>query len=377
MWGIVIVALAEAAPVQLHHQGRLVDAQGAAVNGVVPLIFTLHDSSSDPAALHTTTATVPVEQGFYTVTLPVDAALLGQDLWLQVASGSTVFGPRTPLLTVPRAAAVAGGPVEASRVELAPGGPVVLGHDTSATCSEEGALTYDPVSKQLKLCTGTTWTGVFNQVGVSSAFGTRRWADGTLATSCDGYRRPTGIYGYLGDTGDGVYRIQPPSASPMDVWCEMDADGGGWTLVLASANLAHLSGHYNDFWYTSAYQGTPLTTTPTSLVVHNGLVGNTSFGSTFRFTVDTNPSYSYVLAAGVWNGGTAEVNDPRFVRFNTGHSGQFWQGIATCSSGCHSALAVPTDGANTNNGYYAIWGHTNGPPTWGLSSDDGLDVWMR
>ena len=36
-----------------------------------------------------------------------------------------------------------------------------------------------------------------------------------------------------------------------ELYSEMDEDGGGWTLVLASADLAHIMGDYHNYWFTS------------------------------------------------------------------------------------------------------------------------------
>jgi phage terminase large subunit-like protein len=61
----------------------------------------------------------------------------------------------------------------------------------------------------------------------------RSWSDGTYAASCQGYLHPTGLYSYTGATGDGVYTIDPDGAgaqAPLNVYCDMTSDGGGWML---------------------------------------------------------------------------------------------------------------------------------------------------
>ncbi|MBK6847517.1 MAG: hypothetical protein IPG96_08285 [Proteobacteria bacterium] len=59
----------------------------------------------------------------------------------------------------------------------------------------------------------------------------RRWSNGTLAASCSGYRRPTPPYRYEGAVGDGLYAVQPPGQGALQVQCDMQTAGGGWTLV--------------------------------------------------------------------------------------------------------------------------------------------------
>jgi hypothetical protein len=248
-WGLLGWVTASAAPVQLHHQGRLVDGTGAVVQGQTALTVALYAAATGGSAAFTDTLTVPVADGFYSVTLgatpgnSLDSSVLMGDVWVEVRVGGTPLGPRTPLLSVPRAVvatSVDGGVVEASRIEVVGTGSVVLGQISGSTCVDQGAISFEPVAKQLRVCIDGSWQGVQGVKTVALISGQRRWSDGTAATSCETYRRPV-LSGevYSGSTGDGVYLIDPDGptggGTAFPVWCDQTTETGGWTLLMRAA----------------------------------------------------------------------------------------------------------------------------------------------
>jgi hypothetical protein len=96
----------------------------------------------------------------------------------------------------------------------------------------------------VKTVDGTT-TCSWNEINIVVNGSGKKFADGTFATTCNGYRNPTAPYIYSGTTGDGQYTIDPDGAggnAEFDVECDMTFDGGGWTLVANRDTLANIEG---------------------------------------------------------------------------------------------------------------------------------------
>ena len=73
------------------------------------------------------------------------------------------------------------------------------------------------------------------------ADGVRTWSDGSLSPTCKGYRNPPAGRTYIGDVGDGKYRIQT-GVGPVVVFCDQSTDGGGWTMVGFYRNPGNVNG---------------------------------------------------------------------------------------------------------------------------------------
>jgi len=84
-----------ATPVQLGHQGRLLDVSGNAVEGDRELVFQLYGQATGGSPVWTETQTASLADGVYSASLgsvqSLDDGLFDQDLWLSVAVVGTAF----------------------------------------------------------------------------------------------------------------------------------------------------------------------------------------------------------------------------------------------------------------------------------------------
>lgn len=165
--------LAVAADIEVTHQGRLLDSVGAPITGTHALRVALYAQDDDllaDALFAETFDTVSVSGGYYTVVLGRDGAPV---------LDSSLF---------------------ANDVWL----EVTVDPDTSAETT---------ILPRQKL----------TDVPGASAVGTGTSAD-SAAFSCLELKNQ-------GVTDSGLYWINPTGYAPVQTWCDMVTDGGGWTLV--------------------------------------------------------------------------------------------------------------------------------------------------
>lgn len=229
--GLMTLSVAQAAPVELLHQARLLGAGGEPLQGPQTVDVALYASEGASTAAWSDSFDVVAQDGFFAVRLGSEASLdsslltAAPSLWIGLTVGSTELS-RQELVSVPSA-------VFADRAR-----GVASEASPSGSC-EPGELRFDPDADALALCgNGGVWRTVSTLATLELVSGARQWTDGSYAPTCLAYRQPTdSSYQYTGATGSGLYRIDPDGAgpdAPQAVYCDMVTDGGGWTLVASN-----------------------------------------------------------------------------------------------------------------------------------------------
>ena len=130
---------------------------------------------------------------------------------------------------------VTGGSVEVAG-DVQTEGTVRIGGD-SALCEESsaGSLRFHSGLRVMEYCNGSDWIamGPTPLIGKGTLDAPYTLADGSATSSCRDYREKSASL----NPGHGVYEVEPlGDGNAFPVYCDMRADGGGWTLVAVSAD---------------------------------------------------------------------------------------------------------------------------------------------
>lgn len=184
LFGLALAGVASAGvPTTVQHQGRLLDAAGGPLNGVLPIEVRLWNAGAGGSQVWMEPfAAVRVDDGYYSLILgnsaPLDADLLDDPLWIEVSVDGRAVG-RTPLASAPSAIvaqSVRGGVVDAS--ELRVNGEPVVGNDGVLLAVPSGAVMFFDLGAcpdgwtALTEARGRTIVGASSPGGVGSMVGT-------------------------------------------------------------------------------------------------------------------------------------------------------------------------------------------------------------
>lgn len=121
--------------------------------------------------------------------------------------------------------------------------------------ASSGSFSYVPNSNsygsdtiQVSVSDGINYSNILNIsvniVGsgiILTGDGSRTYFDGTMANNCYSYKNSvSGNKNYSGSTGSGVYKIKSGSET-VNVYCDQDTDGGGWTLAIKTGDYANIN----------------------------------------------------------------------------------------------------------------------------------------
>ena len=156
--------------------------------------------------------------------------------------------------------------------------------------------------------------------------GVHRWNDNSLANSCLSYLNGDARHKYSVATGSGVYRIIPTGyTNSVDVFCDMQNNGGGWTLFPLSAygNTTY----FNPNTYTTIknvvtfymFDGSSVRYEPVSAVDGRNLTYSTDgyyTTVTFETPVYQGTTNGIHYNAGTYSFSNCDSNNSSYIRLN-------------------------------------------------------------
>ena len=294
---LILPMAASAAPLEIAHQGRLLDSSGTPVDGAHDVTVRIYDETGATTALWEDTFSVTLDNGFYGLVLgsgkALDATAFADDsLWVGIELDTDgELADRIGLSSVPyalNATSVSGGVVNASDLQV--NGSTLLDSSGNIDFAKIGGLPSglsdgdsDTLadltcsSGQLVSFNGSAWTCTngasgdisadaitsgqldIERIPVGTGSGTVAAGDhthdfshthsydeitGTPSNASPGSSEDAPAYSceairYLTPGAEsGAFYIDPAgTGTPIRVWCEMQWAGGGWIDLVKSVHI--------------------------------------------------------------------------------------------------------------------------------------------
>jgi hypothetical protein len=160
---LLLSPVASAAPVQVLHQGRLVDSLGTPIDGAHTVGISLYASESSPTPAFSQTFSLDLQSGYFaavlatdtTSGLPLDSALFADGSpYVAITVDSVALGAREPLRAAPYA------------VEAGLAHSVDVASATSPC--DDGNIRWNPTLDAVQVCESGVWTSASATTGVAA-----------------------------------------------------------------------------------------------------------------------------------------------------------------------------------------------------------------
>ncbi len=237
-----VCTAALATPTTMHHQGRILDTSGDALNGSPTIHFNLWDQETGGTSKWNESLAVALEEGYYSVILGTSSALdssvfTGEDRWLglRIEPSATELQSRTLIRSVAYATAAATAEVAPVHGDGVQGSADVNQSGTGTTAISQMTATITPASTSNKIW--FLFTGnlrVYGDTGDRCVLRVKAngggFSDTTVAIGELYHGTGTGHEGHTQGALSGL--ISPTQAGqPIVLTMEMEAvDAGGATV---------------------------------------------------------------------------------------------------------------------------------------------------